>query len=140
MKKKKRRKHQKDDSSDPSLMEYSDSSGVSYICVVYVYNDCHQTNQNHCSKMVGRVIFLMLTPLFLLRGIIFFLLSSLMTMIPKNQMTTVQGPGSLLVRAFHHVLNYPLIESFYFRLVELFLIESQYSCYFGLTFPAQILL
>ena len=30
----------------------------------------------------------------------FYLLLSLMTMNPTNQMTTVQGPGSLLVRAF----------------------------------------
>ena len=48
------------------------------------------------------------------------------TMNPTNHMTNVQGPGSLLVRAFHYVLNYPLIKSFDFRLVELFLIESQY--------------
>ena len=27
-------------------------SDVSYICVVYVYNDCHRTNHNHRSKMV----------------------------------------------------------------------------------------
>ena len=64
------------------------------------------------------------------------LLLSLMSMIPTNQMTTVQGPDSLLVRAFRYVLNYPLINSFDFRLVESFLIESQYSRYF----PAQILL
>ena len=62
----------------------------------------------------------------------FSLLSSLVTMILTNQMTTVQGPGSLLVRAFYHVLNYLLIELFDFCLVKSFLIESQY-------FPAQTL-
>ena len=45
---------------------------------------------------------------------------------PTNQMTTDQGSGSLLVRAFSYVLNFLLIESFD-RLVESFLIESQYS-------------
>ena len=42
-----------------------------------------------------------------------------MTMTPTNQMTTVQGPGSLLVRAFRFVLNYLLIELFDLRLVKL---------------------
>ena len=32
-----------------------------------------------------------------------------MTMSPTNQMMKVQGPGSLPVRTFLHVLNYPLI-------------------------------
>ena len=54
---------------------------------------------------------------------------------PTNQMTTDQGPGSILVCAFRYVLNHLLIESFD-RLVEAFLIESQYSRYF----TAQILL
>ena len=45
-------------------------------------------------------------------------------MIPTNQMTMVQGPGSLLVRVFRFTLNYPLIETFDFLLVESFLIES----------------
>ena len=26
-------------------------SDFSYLCVVYVYNDCHRTNQNHRSNM-----------------------------------------------------------------------------------------
>ena len=60
---------------------------------------------------------------------------SLMTMNPTNQMTTVQGPGSLLVGALFYVLNYLLIKSFD-RLVDSFLIELQYSRYFR----AQILL
>ena len=38
----------------------------------------------------------------------FSLLLSPMTITPKNQMTKVQGPGSLLVSAFCYVLNYPL--------------------------------
>ena len=67
----------------------------------------------------------------------FSLLLSLMTMTPKNQMTKVKGPGSRMVRAFRYVLNYPLIKSFDCRLVESFLVESQYFC---LTFLAQILL
>ena len=51
---------------------------------------------------------------------------SLMTMNPTNQMMTDQGLGSLQVRAFCYVLNYFLIKSFDFCLVESFLIESQY--------------
>ena len=70
----------------------------------------------------------------------FSLLSSLITMTPTNHMTTVQGPGSLLVRAFCYVLNYPLIKSFDCRLVESYLVESQYFQYFGSTFPALKLL
>ena len=65
----------------------------------------------------------------------FSLLLSLMTMNPTNQMMTDQVPGSLMVSAFCYVLNYLIIESFD-RLVESFLIESQYSRYF----PAQIIL
>ena len=77
----------------------------------------------------------MLTTLFLL----FALVLSLMTMNLTNQMTTDQGPGLLQVRDFCYVLNYLPIESFD-RLVELFLIESQYSRYFRARyFPAQIL-
>ena len=26
-------------------------SDVSYLCITYVYNDCHRTNHNHRSKM-----------------------------------------------------------------------------------------
>ena len=70
----------------------------------------------------------------------FSLLSGLMKMTPTNQMMTVQGPGSLLVRAFRYVLNYPLIESFDCRLVKSYLVESQYFQYFGSTFPALKLL
>ena len=39
----------------------------------------------------------------------FSLLLSLMTMSPTYQNVKVQGPGSLMVSAFLHVLNYPLI-------------------------------
>ena len=45
-----------------------------------------------------------------------------------------------VVRAFRYVLNYPLIKSFDFRLVESYLVDSQYLQYFGSMFPAQILL
>ena len=65
----------------------------------------------------------------------FSLVLSLMTINPTNQMTTDQGQGSLLVCAFCYVLNYLLIDLFD-RLVESFLIDSQYFQYF----PAQILL
>ena len=64
-----------------------------------------------------------------------------MKMSPTNQMMKVQGPGSLLVLTFIHVLNYPLIEY-----VDCCLVESQYSLivfveYFqGSAFPAQKLL
>ena len=43
------------------------------------------------------------------------------TRLEKNQMTTVQGLGSILVRDFCYVLNYPLIESFDS-------LESSYPC------------
>ena len=75
-------------------------SGVSYLCVVYVYNDCHQMNQNHRSNM-GRTSHLSdAYDDFSSLCAYFYLLSSLMTMNPINQMTTIQGPGSLLVCAF----------------------------------------
>ena len=45
-----------------------------------------------------------------------------MTMSPTNQMMKVQGTGSLSVRTFIHVLNYPLIKSF-----DCCLVKSQYS-------------
>ena len=51
-------------------------------------------------------------------------------MTPTNHMTTVQGPGSLPVRAFCYVLNYPLIESFDCCPVESCLVESQYFQFF----------
>ena len=60
----------------------------------------------------------------------FSLLSSPMTMTLTNQMTTVQGPGSLLVCVFCCILNYPLIKSFDFCLVKSYLVESQYFQYF----------
>ena len=65
----------------------------------------------------------------------FSLLLSLTTMTPMNQMTTVQGPGSLPVCAFCHVLNYPLIESFDCCLVESYLVESQYFQFFVRRLP-----
>ena len=64
-----------------------------------------------------------------------------MTMSLTNQMMKVQGPCSLPVRTFLHVLNYPLIKS-----VDCCLVESQYSLvvsveYFqGSKFPDQKLL
>ena len=68
------------------------------------------------------------------------LLLSLMTMTLTIQMTTVLGPGSILVLAFRYVLNYPLIESFDCCLVESYPVESQYFQYFCSTFPALKLL
>ena len=70
----------------------------------------------------------------------FSLLLSPITMTLTNQMTTVQGPGSLMVRDFRYVLNYPLIELFDCRLVESYLVESQYFQYFCSTFTALKLL
>ena len=67
----------------------------------------------------------------------FSLLFIPMMITPTNQMTTVQGPGSLPVRSFHYVLNYPLIESFDCCLVESYLVKSQYFQYFRSMFPAQ---
>ena len=80
-------------------------SDVSYLFVVYVYNDCHRKNQNHCSKM-GRTSHLSdAYDAFSSLCASFSLLSSLMTMTLTNHMTTVQGTGSLLVCAFCYVLN-----------------------------------
>ena len=60
----------------------------------------HQTNQNHRSKM-GRTSHLSdAYNSFSSSCASFSLLLSLMTMTPTNQMTTVQGPGPLLVRDF----------------------------------------
>ena len=65
---------------------------------------------------------------------------SLMTMDLINHMDMDQGPGSLLVCTFCYGLNFLMIESFD-RLVESFLIESQYSQHFRARyFPAQIFL
>ena len=61
-------------------------------------------------------------------------------MTPTNQMKAVQGPGSLLIRAFHYILKYKLIKSFDCCLVESYLVESQYFQYFGSMFPALKLL
>ena len=73
---------------------------VSYHCVAYIYNDCHRTNQDHCSKM-GLTSHLSDAYDIVSSSCAYFsLLLSLMTRNPKNQMTAVQGPGSLLVRAF----------------------------------------
>ena len=69
------------------------------------------------------------------------LLLSPMKMSLTNLRMEVQGPGSLLVRAFLHVLNYLLIV-----LVDCHLIESQYTLVVsveylqGLKFHAQKLL
>ena len=108
---------------------------VSYLFVVYVCNDYHWTNQNHCLKMGWTIHLSDAYDAFSSSCFYFSLVLSLMTMNPKNQMRTDQGQGSLLVRASCYVLNYLLIKSFD-RLVKSFLIESQYSWYF----PAQILL
>ena len=67
----------------------------------------------------------------------FSLLKGLMTMTPKNQMTTFQDSGLLLVCLFCYVLNYTLIESFDCCLFKSYLVKSQYFQYFCSTFPAQ---
>ena len=113
---------------------------VSYLCVAYVYNDCHRTNQNHRSKMGLTGHHSDAYDAFSSSRASFTLLLSLLTMNPKNQMTTVQGLGSLPLCAFRCVLKYPLIKSFDFCLVESYLVESQYIQYFCSTFPALKLL
>ena len=110
-------------------------SGVSYICVVYVNNYCHRMNQNHRLKMGQTSHLSDGYDAFYSSCASFSLLSSLMMMTLTDQMKMVQGPGSLLVRSFCYVLNYPLIDSFDFRIAESFLVESQYSRYFSSTFP-----
>ena len=97
-------------------------SGVSYLCVTYIYNDCHRTNQNHRSKMGLTSHLSDAYDDFSSSCASFSFLLSLMTMTSTNQMTTVQGPCSLTVRAFRYVLNYSLIESFDCCLVESYLV------------------
>ena len=111
----------------------------SYLCVVFVYNDCHRTIQNHHSKM-GRTSHLSDAYVTFSSLCNFFLFLSLMTMTPTNKMTTVQGMGSLLVRDFRYVLKYSLIGSFGFNLVEPYLVDTHYSQYLRSTFPALKLL
>ena len=86
--------------------------GFFYLCIAYVYNDCHQNNQNYRSKMGLTGHLSDAYNAFSSLCASFPLLLSPMTMTPTNQMKTVQGPGSLPVCAFCYVLNYPLIESF----------------------------
>ena len=109
---------------------------ISYLCVAYIYNDCHRTNQNYRSNMglTSHISYAYDTFSSLCAS--FSLTLSLMMMTPMNQMTTVQGPGYFPVRAFCYVLNYVLIKSFYCCLVESYLVESQSFQYFCSTFPA----
>ena len=115
-------------------------SGVSYLCIAYVYYDCHGTNQNHRSKMGLMSHLSDAYGDFFSFCTSFFWLLSPMTMTPTNQTTIVQGPGSLPVRAVYYVLNYLFIESLDCCLVESYLVESQYFQYFCSTFPALKLL
>ena len=115
-------------------------SYVSYFCVAYVYNDCHQRNQNHCSKMGLTIHLSDAYDTFSSSCASFSLLLSPMTMTPTNQMTTVQYPGYFLVCTSLYVLNYPLIDSFDCCLVESYLVKSRCFKYFRSTFPAQKIL
>ena len=110
-------------------------TGVYYFCVAYVYNDCHWNNQNHFSKMGLTSHISDAYNAFSSSWASFPLLLSPMTMTLTNHMTKVKVPGSLPVRSFLHVLNYPLIESFDCCLVESYLVESQYFQYFFRRFP-----
>ena len=101
-------------------------SGVSYICVVYAYNDCPQMNQSHHLRIGLTSHLSNAYDTFYSSCFSFPLVLSMMTMDLTNQMMTDQGLGSLWVRAFCYVLNYFLIESFACRLVKSFEIESQY--------------
>ena len=111
------------------------SSHVSYLCVAYVYNGCYWNNQNHRLKMDLTSHLSDAYDAFSSSRASFSFLLSLMTMTPTNKRTTVQGSGSLLVRDFCYVLNYPLIKSFDCHLVESYLVESQYFKYLCYTFP-----
>ena len=86
-------------------------SYVYYHFVPYIYNDCHRTNQNHRSKMGLTTHLSDAYDAFSSSCAYFSLLLSPMAMTPTNQMTTVQGPGSLPVCAFRYILNCPLIKS-----------------------------
>ena len=66
-------------------------SDVSYFCVVYVYNDCHQRNQNHRSMMGLTSHLSDAYDAFSSSCASFSMLSSLITMTPTNQMMMVQG-------------------------------------------------
>ena len=104
-------------------------SDVSYLCVAYVYNDFHRTNQNHRSKMGLTSHLSDAYNAFSSSCASFSLLLSPMTMNTTIRTTTVQGPGYFPVRTFRYVLNYPLIESFDCCLVESYLVKSQYFKY-----------
>ena len=82
---------------------------VYYFCVACACNDCHQKNQSCQSKMGLMSHISNAYDTFSSSCFSFSLLLSPMMMSPTNQMMKVQGPGSLPVRTFLHVLNYPLI-------------------------------
>ena len=102
-------------------------SNVSYLFVLYVYNACHRTNQNHRLNMGLTSHLSDSYDTFSSSCFSFSLVLSLMMTNLTNQMITDQGLGSLQVCAFWYVLNYLLIKSFDFRLVESSLIKYQYS-------------
>ena len=112
-------------------------SDAYYFCISYVYNDCHKRNQNHRLNMGLTSHLYDAHDDFYSSCASFSLLLSPMTKTSTNQMTTVQGQGYFLVRTFLYVLNYPLIESFDYCLVESYLVKSQYFQYFRSMFPAQ---
>ena len=97
-------------------------SNVSYLCVVYAYNDCPRMNQSHHLRMGLTIHLSDAYDTFSSFCFSFVLVPSLMTMNSTNKMMMDQGLSSLSVCAFWYVLNNFLIESF--------LIESQYSYYF----------
>ena len=84
-------------------------SDVSYCCVACVCNDCHWNSHSRRSKMGLAIHLSDAYGAFSSLCFSFSLLVSPMKMSTMNQMTKVQDLGSLLVCAFLHVLNHPLI-------------------------------
>ena len=109
--------------------------------IACVCNDCHRKNKSRRSKMGVTSHLSDAYGAFPSSCFSFSSLLSPMTMSLTNQTMEIMGPGSLPVRAFIRVLDYPLIV-----LVDCHLVESQYPLvvsveYFqGSKFPTQKLL
>ena len=97
-------------------------SDVSYFCVACVCNDYHRKNQSRYSKMGLTSHLSYAYDAFSSSCVSFSLLLSLMKMALTNLTMKVLGLCSPAVRAFLHVLKYPLIV-----LVHCHLIESLYQ-------------
>ena len=128
-------------------------SDVSYLCVVYVYNDCPQMNQSHQihhsrTGLTSHIIYAYDAFSSFYFSFFYVLSLTMMTNMTK-QMVADHGLSSLSVCALRtSMLNFVLIESFLFeseyhqyfcapryfsfsvRLFESYLVESHFLSYF----------